>query len=86
MSKRTNHLRKLALVSALLSVGISSHALADPNYQVQRVGPLCPIAQDPSQYNTKYLSFFTALVQGEGDWLFRTRYDLRTDFGTTAAG
>lgn len=53
---------------------------------MQRVSPLCPAAQDPSQYNSKYLSFFTALVQGEGDWLFRSRYDLRTDFGTTPAG
>lgn len=86
MSKRTFHLRKLALATALLGAGVSTQALADPNYQVQRVGPLCPIAQDPSQYNTKYLSFFTALVQGKGDWLFRTRYDLRTDFGTTPAG
>lgn len=77
-------LRQLALACTLL--GAAGSALASPQYQVQRVGPLCPAAQDPSQYNTKYLSFFTALVQGEGDWLFRSRYDLRTDFGTTPAG
>ncbi|HWV09636.1 MAG TPA: alginate O-acetyltransferase, partial [Pseudomonas sp.] len=76
----------MALATALLGAGASGTALAEPTYQVQRVGPLCPIAQDPAQYNTKYLSFFTALVQGQGDWLFRTRYDLRTDFGTTPAG
>ncbi|MGE8497875.1 MAG: alginate O-acetyltransferase [Pseudomonas sp.] len=86
MSKRNFHFRKLALATALLGAGASGSALAEPTYQVQRVGPLCPIAQDPAQYNTKYLSFFTALVQGQGDWLFRTEYDLRTDFGTTQAG
>jgi len=76
--------RQLALACTLL--GAAAGAQAEPHYQVQRVGPLCPAAQDPSQYNSKYLSFFTALVQGEGDWLFRSRYDLRTDFGTTPAG
>ncbi|OEC33914.1 alginate biosynthesis protein AlgX [Pseudomonas cuatrocienegasensis] len=87
MTPRHFKLRHLALACSLL--GLSSMAQAElpgPQYQVQRVGPLCPIAQDPAQYNTKYLSFFTALVQGKGDWLFRSRYDLRTDFGTSAYG
>lgn len=84
MIKHPTSLRAMALAGALL--GASGMALAEPHYNVQRVGPLCPLAQDPSQYNTKYLSFFTALVQGKGDWLFRTRYDLRTDFGTTPQG
>lgn len=86
MSKRNFHFRRLALATALLSAGATGSALAEPHYQVERLGPLCPIARDPGQYNTKYLSFFTALVQGEGDWLFRSRYDLRTDFGTTPQG
>ena len=76
--------RQLALACTLL--GATAAVQAEPQYQVQRVGPLCPAAQDPSLYNSKYLCFFTALVQGEGDWLFRSRYDLRTDFGTTPAG
>lgn len=84
MIKRHFNFRQLALASALL--GAAGSAMAEPQYQVQRVGPLCPIAQDPSQYNTKYLSFFTTLVQGQGDWLFRSGNDLRTDFGTTPAG
>jgi alginate biosynthesis protein AlgX len=84
MTKTPLQLRQLALACTLL--GAAGSALASPQYQVQRIGPLCPVAQDPSQYNSKYLSFFTALVQGEGDWLFRSHYDLRTDFGTTAAG
>ena len=80
----------LALCSALLfgatAIGALAEPLAAPQYQVQRIGTLCPRAQDPNQYDSKYLSFFSTLVQGEGDWLFRTRYDLRTDFGTTPAG
>ncbi|WP_455769156.1 alginate O-acetyltransferase [Metapseudomonas otitidis] len=72
------------LAAALLAASQGAWAAAE--YSVQRTGPLCAVAQDPSVYNTKYLSFFTALVQGRGDWLFRTRYDLRTDFGTSAFG
>lgn len=84
MSKQVFQLRHLALASLLL--GSAGTAMASPAYSVQRVGPLCAAAQDPAHYNTKYLSFFTALVQGKGDWLFRSRNDLRTDFGTTAHG
>ncbi|WP_296219357.1 alginate O-acetyltransferase [Pseudomonas sp. UBA2684] len=85
MINRHFQFRQLALASALLAAA-SSQAMAAPQYQVQRLGTLCPAAQDPSQYTSKYLSFFTALVQGQGDWLFRSRYDLRTDFGTTPYG
>jgi alginate biosynthesis protein AlgX len=73
-----------ALAAALLAC--ASGAQAAPQYSVQRTGPLCAVAQNPASYNTKYLSFFTTLVQGQGDWLFRTQYDLRTDFGTTPYG
>ncbi|MFC5696536.1 alginate O-acetyltransferase [Pseudomonas sp. GCM10022186] len=73
-----------ALAAALLAAIQGAHAA--PEYSVQRTAPLCAAAQNPANYNTKYLSFFTTLVQGQGDWLFRTQYDLRTDFGTTAFG
>ncbi|WP_028628611.1 alginate O-acetyltransferase AlgX-related protein [Metapseudomonas resinovorans] len=73
-----------ALAAALLAA--AQGAQAAPEYSVQRTGPLCAVAQNPATYNTKYLSFFTTLVQGQDDWLFRTQYDLRTDFGTTPYG
>ncbi|MCY1344600.1 Alginate biosynthesis protein AlgX [compost metagenome] len=73
-----------ALAAALLAATQGAHAA--PEYSVQATGPLCAAAQNPANYNTKYLSFFTTLVQGQGDWLFRTQYDLRTDFGTTPFG
>ncbi|WP_271410974.1 alginate O-acetyltransferase [Pseudomonas sp. Q1-7] len=79
-----NWLTPSALAVALLAT--AQGAQAAPEYSVQRTGPLCAAAQDPARYNTQYLSFFTALVQGQDDWLFRTRYDLRTDFGTTRYG
>lgn len=72
-----------ALSTALLA---ATPAWAEPSYQVEALGPLCPKARDASQYNTKYLSFFSSLVQAQDDWLFRSQYDLRTDFGTTATG
>lgn len=81
---RTHPIRPLAFAGTLLA--LASSAAATPQYQVRAIGPLCPAAQNPSNYNSKYLSFFSTLVQGQDDWLFRTRYDLRTDFGTTAEG
>ncbi|MDW3713058.1 MULTISPECIES: alginate O-acetyltransferase [unclassified Pseudomonas] len=74
-----------ALAAALLA-GAHTAQAAEPQYSVQRTGPLCAAAQNPNTYNTKYLSFFTALVQAKDDWLFRSRNDLRTDFGTTPYG
>ncbi|MFZ6047760.1 alginate O-acetyltransferase [Pseudomonas sp. CR3202] len=73
-----------ALAAGLLAA--AQGVQAAPEYSVQRTAPLCAAAQNPANYNTKYLSFFTTLVQGQGDWMFRTQYDLRTDFGTTAYG
>ena len=77
-----------ALAMALLAASSISQA-ADtgaPQYQVKGNPPLCPAAANNSLYNTKYLGFFTHLVQAQDDWLFRTTYDLRTDFGTTPEG
>jgi alginate biosynthesis protein AlgX len=47
---------------------------------------LCPAAHDAKNYTTRYQQNFTTLVQAQGDWLFRTQEDLRTEFDTTPAG
>ncbi|MHA6494149.1 alginate O-acetyltransferase [Pseudomonas borbori] len=47
---------------------------------------LCPAALNPAAYNTKYLDFFTTLVEADNDWLFRTENDLRTEFGPSPYG
>ena len=76
-------------VSAALLAGAASAATPQyqaPQFQVKGNPALCPAAANNGLYNTKYLGFFTHLVQAQDDWLFRTTYDLRTDFGTTPEG
>jgi len=83
--------KRLAL-SALALALLAAAAMAEgaetgaPTYSVRGNPPLCPAAANNNLYNTKYLGFFTHLVQAQDDWLFRTTYDLRTDFGTTPEG
>jgi alginate biosynthesis protein AlgX len=79
----------IAVSAALLLASGLTHAAtapAAPQFQVKGNPALCPTAANNGVYNTKYLGFFTHLVQAQDDWLFRTTYDLRTDFGTTPEG
>ncbi|MEN0107349.1 MAG: alginate O-acetyltransferase, partial [Pseudomonas sp.] len=76
----------LALALLAASAGSQAATTAAPQYKVSGNAPLCPAAANNGLYNTKYLGFFTHLVQAQDDWLFRTTYDLRTDFGTTPEG
>ncbi|WP_238474410.1 alginate O-acetyltransferase [Pseudomonas cavernae] len=57
-----------------------------PAYQAKPCCNLCPAAHDASRYTSNYQKNFITLVQAQGDWLFRTREDLRTEFDTTPAG
>ncbi|MDR0634809.1 MAG: hypothetical protein LBF91_07515 [Azoarcus sp.] len=57
-----------------------------PVYEVEGCCALCPEARDARRYDTGSLKNSVTLVEGEGDWLFRSRLDLRTDFGTSAHG
>lgn len=57
-----------------------------PVYKAERCCELCPEARDADRYNTKFLKNSMTLVQGKGDWLFRSRLDLRTNFDTSAHG
>ncbi|MCF5067546.1 alginate O-acetyltransferase, partial [Pseudomonas syringae] len=86
------HLIKLLSLSAL-TVGIlaaSNGARADeiqaPKFTAEPCCSLCPAAHDAKNYTTRYQQNFTTLVQAQGDWLFRTQEDLRTEFNTTPAG
>ncbi|WP_285417600.1 alginate O-acetyltransferase [Pseudomonas sp. efr-133-TYG-5] len=86
------HLIKLLSLSAL-TVGIlaaANAARADeaqaPTFTAEPCCNLCPEAHDAKNYTTRYQQNFTTLVQAQGDWLFRTQEDLRTEFNTTAAG
>ncbi|HHG5176945.1 TPA: alginate biosynthesis protein AlgX [Pseudomonas aeruginosa] len=89
MKTRTSRLFRLSALAAglcLAQAALAADPGAAPSYQALPAGNLCPAAADDSRYNTKYLGFFTHLVQAQDDWLFRTTYDLRTDFGTSAEG
>lgn len=82
----TPHLMKLlGLSAALLAINNSAHAdtVQAPTFSAEPCCQLCPEAHDASRYTTRYQQNFTTLVQAQGDWLFRTREDLRTEFQTT---
>ena len=86
MKKLTINLLRLSGLSAALLLAHQADAADAPSYSAQPAAGLCPTAANEAAYNTKYLGFFTHLVPAQEDWLFRTTYDLRTDFGTTAEG
>ena len=77
----TPHLMKLlGLSAALLAIGqaVRADEVKAPTFSAEPCCQLCPEAHDPSRYTTRYQQNFTTLVQAQGDWLFRTREDLRT--------
>ncbi len=75
------------LTAALLAAAGTVRADAQvPAFTAQPCCQLCPAAHNAKNYTTRYQQNFTTLIQAEGDWLFRTREDLRTDFGTSALG
>ncbi|BBR52432.1 MULTISPECIES: alginate O-acetyltransferase [Pseudomonas] len=85
----TPHLMKLLGLSAALlaiSQGVRAADVQAPSFTAEPCCQLCPEAHDASRYVTRYQQNFTTLVQAKGDWLFRTREDLRTEFNTTPAG
>ncbi|MCY1272761.1 Alginate biosynthesis protein AlgX [compost metagenome] len=83
---KTRTITLSGLAAALLLAHGGASADQAPSYRALPAGGLCATAADDRAYNTKYLGFFTHLVPAQEDWLFRTTYDLRTDFGTTPEG
>lgn len=88
MTLRPHSLLRLTGLAAglLLAHGAFAADAGAPTYRALPAAGLCPTAADDKAYDTKYLGFFTHLVPAQEDWLFRTTYDLRTDFGTSAEG
>ena len=86
------HLIKILSLSGLTAAilgaaaGAQADAIQAPAFTAQACCNLCPEAHDAKNYTTRYQQNFTTLVQAEGDWLFRTQEDLRTEFDTTPAG
>jgi alginate biosynthesis protein AlgX len=80
-------LSPLALAICLAATGLRAEEQSKaPVYQVEDCCSLCPAAHDASQYSTNYMKNFTTLIDAQDAWLFRTQEDLRTEFGTSAAG
>lgn len=80
-------LSPLALAICLAATGLRAEEQSKaPVYQVEDCCSLCPAAHDASQYTTNYMKNFTTLIDAQDAWLFRTQEDLRTEFGTSAAG
>ena len=86
------HLIKILSLSGLTAAilgaaaGAQADAIQAPAFTAQACCNLCPEAHDATNYTTRDQQNFTTLVQAEGDWLFRTQEDLRTEFDTTPAG
>ncbi len=78
-----------ALTAGILAASAGARAdetsatSAAPNFKAEPCCNLCPAAHDAKNYVTRYQQNFTTLVQAQGDWLFRTQEDLRTEFNTT---
>lgn len=78
----------LATLAALgLAMGLlgSAQAAEPPTYAIEPCCNICPQAQADATYAGD-MDEFNKLVQGQQDWLFRTRTDLMTHMGTTADG
>ena len=86
------HMIKLLSLSGLTlgllaaSQGVRADEIKAPTFSAEPCCSLCPAAHDAKNYTTRYQQNFTTLVQAQGDWLFRTQEDLRTEFNTTPAG
>jgi alginate biosynthesis protein AlgX len=77
-----------ALTAGILAAtsGARANEIQAPTFTAEPCCNLCPAAHDAKNYTTRYQQNFTTLVQAQGDWLFRTQEDLRTEFNTTPAG
>lgn len=86
MNSRWLALSTLTLTVSLAASGARGETAA-PTYQAEACCSLCPAAHDVRQYDTEYKKRFITLAEGgERDWLFRSREDLRTEFGTSPKG
>jgi len=70
----------LILVFLVFTIFRSNTTMAF-NYNLEPCCDLCPAAKNAGNYNTKFLSLFSTLVEGQDDWLFRSDIELRNEFG-----
>ncbi|MDN7139897.1 alginate O-acetyltransferase [Pseudomonas sp. JQ170] len=84
MSRFAQAWRMSAAVATLFASSLSLAAEA-PQYAIERCCQICPQALQDSSYPGD-LGDFRQLVQGQEDWLFRSKIDFMTNIGTTPEG
>lgn len=76
--------RHVSWLIAGFAVGLSTvlpvAAQEAPRYDLELCCKLCPEAQDPKAYNTAALAKNRQLIDGQDGWLYRSAFDLNTDF------
>ncbi|MGE3296596.1 MAG: alginate biosynthesis protein AlgX [Porticoccaceae bacterium] len=72
--------RLIACLAVGLSVALPVTADETPHYAVELCCKLCPETQDPKAYNTPELVRNRQLIDGQDGWLYRSNFDLNTDF------
>ena len=72
--------------AALGLLSMSMGAQAQPQYTAEACCQLCPQAAQATYYEPPELKNYATLVEAKDQWLFRTRSDLRTDFGLDESG
>jgi alginate biosynthesis protein AlgX len=72
--------------AALGLLSMSMWAQAQPQYTAEACCQLCPQAAQATYYEPPELKNYATLVEAKDQWLFRTRSDLRTDFGLDESG
>jgi alginate biosynthesis protein AlgX len=75
----------LAVLGLAMSLCNSAQAAEPPTYNIEPCCNICPQALEDATYDGD-MNEFNKLVQGQEDWLFRTRTDLMTQMGTTDDG
>ncbi len=73
------------LLAASLSTGVCAPTYGAPTYKALPCCTLCPRAADPEVYVTRFMTRNRVVIQGRGDWLFRTEIDLDTQFALEEA-
>jgi alginate biosynthesis protein AlgX len=74
----------LPWAAAMLPLGLPAAplpaAVSAPEYTAAPCCTLCPRAKDADVYITRFMRDHRLIIQGEGDWLFRSEIDLATKF------
>lgn len=72
--------------AALCLLSVPAWVQAQPEYTAEACCKLCPQAAQATLYEQPGLKNYATLVEAKDQWLFRSKSDLRTDFGLDESG